>query len=349
MTDDGGSVVLYRTDDGAAEVALRAVGGTAWLAQGEMAALFATTPQNITLHIKAIYEEGELREAATCKDDLQVRLEGARQVARRMKLYNLDMILAVGYRIKSPRGTQFRQWATTTLREYLVKGFALNDERLKNPGAGGDTAWFDELLERIREIRASEKLFYQKVKDIYSKSTDHDPQSERAQLFFKTVQNKMLYAVTGMTAAEMVAARSDPDAPHMGLTTWKGAQVRKGDVVTAKNYLMQGELRALNRIVTMFLDMAEDTALQRQSMAMADWAARLDEFLRFAGRDVLDHAGRVSHDEAERLAHARYTTFDHARREAEGILAEQEAAREWVELRRLEVALTIRDTEKGGK
>lgn len=341
MTEpDTGTLVLYRTPDGLAEVGLRAVDGTAWLTQAEMATLFATTPQNITLHIKAIYFEGELTEAATCKEYLQVRAEGERQVERQLKHYNLDMILAVGYRVRSPRGVQFRQWATTTLREYLVKGFALNDERLKNPG---DTTWFDELLERIREIRASEKLFYQKVKDIYAQSVDYDPRAEGAQMFFKTVQNKMLYAVTGMTVAELVVVHSDPDAPHMGLATWKGAKVRKGDVVTAKNYLAHDELQALNRIVTMFLDMAEDTALQRQSMTMTDWAKRLDEFLRFAGRDVLEDAGSVSHEEAERLAHTRYANFDQARREADRSLAEQEAAQEWADLRRIETKLTSRD------
>jgi len=329
MTEN--SLIIYRTEDGLTEIQLRAIDGTVWLTQAEMAELFQTTPQNITLHIKSIYNEGELSPEATCKDHLQVRMEGNRRVERQLTHYNLDVILAVGYRIKSQRGTQFRQWATTTLREYLTKGFVMNDERLKNPGAGV-TDYFDELLERIREIRASEKLFYQKVKDVYSKSADYDPHSDQAQLFFKTVQNKMLYALTGHTAAELVKGRSNPALPNMGLTSWKtaksGGGVRKGDVVTAKNYLTQDELSNLNRIVTMFLDTAEDTAKRRQMMYMKDWEQRLDEFLRFNERPVLTHAGSVAHDHAEQIAHERYVAFDTRRREHEALEAEREAAEE---------------------
>jgi len=327
MTLNNGELILYTTEDGTAQIRFSASDGTVWATQAQIADLFQTTPQNITLHIKAIYAEGELAEEATCKEHLQVRTEGTRQVERSLKHYNLEMILSVGYRINSLRGTQFRQWATTTLREYLVKGFVMNDERLKEPG-GWD--YFDELLARIREIRASEKLFYQKVKDIYIKSVDYDARSDQAQLFFKTVQNKMLYAITGMTAAELVKNRSNVTLPNMGLTTWDGAKkgrgIRKSDVVTAKNYLKQDELDTLNRIVTMFLDLAEDTAIRRQSMHMKDWEVRLDEFLRFNERAVLTHAGSISHDRAEQIAHERYATFDANRREQEAILAEREAA-----------------------
>ena len=325
MSDN--ALIIYRTDDGLTEIQLKAIDGSVWLTQAEIADLFQTSPQNVTLHINNIYEEGEALPQATCKEYLQVRTEGQRQVERGLKHYNLDIILAIGYRIKSSRGTQFRQWATTALKEYLVKGFVMNDERLKNPGV---LDYFDELLERIREIRASEKLFYQKVKDIYGKSADYDPRSDQAQLFFKTVQNKMLYAVTGMTAAELVVNRSDDGKPNMGLTAWTGAKkghgVRKSDVVTAKNYLTADEIRSLDRIVTMFLDLAEDTAQRRKIMYMKDWEQRLDEFLRFNERDILKGAGSVSHDRAEHIAHQRYAAFDTLRTEQERILAEREAA-----------------------
>ncbi len=347
MTEN--SPIIYRTDDGRTEVQLNARDGTVWLTQAEMAELFQTSPQNITLHIKTIYNDGELSSEATCKDYLQVRTEGTRQVERQLKHYNLDVILAVGYRIESLRGTQFRQWATTTLREYLTKGFVMNDERLMNPGAGV-TDYFDELLERIREIRASEKLFYQKVKDVYSKSTDYNPQSEQAQTFFKTVQNKMLYAITGKTAAELVKSRSNPALPNMGLTNWKAAKsggvVRKGDVVTAKNYLVQDELTSLNRIVTMFLDTAEDTAIRRQAMYMKDWEQRLDEFLRFNERPILTGAGSVKHDHAEQIAHERYATFDLRRHQQEAVEAEREAAEEFKTLEHQVITSKKRKKEK---
>jgi hypothetical protein len=236
------------------------------------------------------------------------------------------MILAIGYRVRSPRGTQFRQWATTALKEYLVKGFVINDERLKEPG-GLD--YFDELLERIRDIRASEKRFYQKVRDVFAAtSVDYDGSSETAQLFFKTVQNKMVYAVTGHTAAEIIVARAKADEANMGLTSWKGSRVRKGDVTTAKNYLTQEEISELNRIVTMFLDFAEDQARRRKRMHMADWAAQTDRFLAFNERDVLTHAGRVSHQRMETIAHEVYTKFDAARGQREAIEADAEYVEE---------------------
>lgn len=320
-------LILYTTDDGLVELQLKALDGTVWLTQAEMADLFQTSPQNITLHIKAIYEEGELEIGATCKEYLQVRVEGNRKIERKLKHYNLDVILATGYRIKSHRGTQFRIWATNTLQEYLVKGFVMNDEHLKNPAANG---YFDELLERIREVRASEKLFYQKIKDIYIKSIDYDPKSDQAQLFFKTVQNKMLYAVTGYTAAELVRNRSNPVLPNMGLTSFKYNKVSKKDVITAKNYLAKNELAELNRIVTMFLDTAEDTARHGQVMYMKNWEQRLDEFLKFNRREILMHAGSISHRDAEQIAYDNYTIFDEARREQEEKDAEAEATKEFM-------------------
>jgi len=326
----GGELILYRTEDGRAAVQLRAEEGTVWLTQADIAALFGTTPQNITQHVKAVYAEGELTEVATCKELLQVRPEGGREVTRTLKHYSLEMILAIGYRVRSPRGTQFRQWATVHLREYLVKGFVLDDARLKEPG-GWD--YFDELLARIREIRASEKRFYQKIRDIYATASDYDKTSEAAQLFFKKVQNKMLWAVTGQTAPELIADRSDASAPNMGLTTWQGSRVRKQDVTVAKNYLSREEIEHLDRIVVMYLDYAEDQARRRRVMTMRDWEEKLDAFLQFNERDVLTHAGKLRADVAETLALERYEAFDTSRREMGRLAAERDdvAALEEVE------------------
>jgi hypothetical protein len=317
----GGELILYTAEDGSAAIQLRAEGGTVWLTQLEMATLFDTSKQNISLHIKNVLAEGELAEAATVKESLTVQTEGKRQVRRTNLLYNLDMILAVGYRVRSPRGTQFRQWATTHLREFLVKGFVLDDTRLKEPG-GWD--YFDELLARIRDIRASEKRFYQKIRDIYATAVDYDSKSEAAQLFFKKVQNKMLWAVTGQTAPELIAARADPALPNMGLTTWAGGRVRKQDVAVAKNYLSQGEIEALDRIVVMYLDYAEDQAQRRRTLTMRDWEDKLDAFLQFNEREVLTHAGKLRADVAEKLAMERYESFDAARREAARLAADVE-------------------------
>jgi hypothetical protein len=329
-----GELILYTAEDGSVAIQLRAEGGSVWLTQMEMAALFLTSKQNISLHIKNVLADGELTPEATVKESLTVQTEGARQVRRTNLLYNLEMILAVGYRVRSLRGTQFRQWATTHLREYLVKGFVLDDARLKEPG-GWD--YFDELLARIRAIRASEKRFYQKIRDIYATAVDYDKHSEQAQLFFKKVQNKMLWAVTGQTAAEIVAERSDPALPNMGLTTWQGGRVRKQDVTIAKNYLSHEEIESLDRIVVMYLDYAEDQAARRKTVTMQEWADKLDAFLSFNERDVLTHAGKLRADVAERLAQERYETFDAARREAARLAADAEdvAALEQVE-RKLE-------------
>ena len=325
-----GELILYRTEDGHAALQLRAVDGTVWLTQAEIAVLFDTTPQNITQHIRSIYEDREQSEAATCKELLQVRDEGGRAVQRTVKAYNLDAILAIAFRVRSPRGTQFRRWATTTLRDYLIKGFAIDDARMKEPG-GRD--YFDELLERIRDIRASEKRFYQKVRDVFKiSSVDYDPSEERAKTFFATIQNKLVFAVTKRTAAELVVERADPSQPNMALTSWTGSRVRKGDVTVSKNYLTAEEVAKLNRLTTMFLDFAELRAEQRQETRMADWITQTDNFLRFTEHSVLLHAGRVSHDDMERIAHQRFATFDAARRTAEAVAAAREADEDLAQL-----------------
>jgi hypothetical protein len=313
----GGELILYTAEDGSAAIQLRAEGGTVWLTQLEMASLFETSKQNVSLHIKNILAESELSPAVV-KEYLTTARDGKDY---KTKTYSLDMILAIGYRVRSPRGTQFRQWATTHLREYLVKGFVMDDARLKEPG-GWD--YFDELLARIRDIRASEKRFYQKIRDIYATAVDYDGRSEAAQLFFKKVQNKMLWAVTGHTAPELIAGRADPALPNMGLTSWAGGRVRKQDVTVAKNYLSQDEIEALDRIVVMYLDYAEDQAQRRKTLTMRDWEDKLDAFLQFNEREVLTHAGKLRADVAEKLAIERYESFDAARREAARLAADAE-------------------------
>lgn len=320
-----GEIILYQTQEGNTKVEVRIDEDTVWMTQASIADLYNTTPQNITIHLKNIYNEGELEESSTCKDYLQVQKEGEREVKRELRHYNLEAILAIGYRVRSVRGTQFRRWATERLKEYLVKGFVMNDERLKDPG-GWD--YFDELLERIRDIRASEKRFYQKVKDIYALSVDYDPKSDAARLFFKKVQNKMLWAVTGHTAAELIAARSDAAKPNMGLTTWKGSVVRKQDIDIAKNYLNEEEIAELNRIVTMYLDFAEDQAKRRKTMYMKDWEERLDAFLEFNERDVLEHAGSLSAKVAKQLAEEKYEVFNKNRKQLEAKKADEESLEE---------------------
>ncbi len=309
MTD----IVIYTTDDGQNRIDLRAEGGTVWLTQVEIADLFATTKQNVSLHIKNILEDEELSEGATVKESLTVQTEGARNVERQRLVYNLDMILAVGYRIRTPRGAQFRRWATSVLQEYLVKGFAMDDARLKQP----DYDYFDELLERIRDIRASEARFYKKVRDLISLSEDYDASSRAAHVFFATIQNKMLHAVSSYTAAELIVARSDASEPNMGLTSWAGNRVRKKDVVTAKNYLGDAEISELNLIVTMFLDTADLRARRRQTMRLADWDGVLDGFLKSNELPLLTGAGSRAHKQAVRIAEETYTEFDDARKIAE--------------------------------
>jgi len=319
-----GEIILYRNPDGLAEVQLHAMDGTVWLSQAEIAELFHVTPQNVTLHVRAIYGSGELEEKRTCKEHLQVRPEGARTVQRAVRVYSLEMILAIGYRVRSPRGVQFRQWATTALREYLVKGFVLNDGRLKEPG-GWD--YFDELLARIRDIRASEQRFYQKVRALFALSVDYRDDERAAQDFFAEVQNKMLHAVTRRTAAELIVERANPTKPNMNLTTWRGDRVRKQDVIVAKNYLAQDEITSLNRFVTMFLDYAEDRVEQRRQLSLADWRANVDRFLTFNERPILPGKGRVSHETMVTIAHDRYEAFDAHRRTAEAAAADADDMR----------------------
>jgi hypothetical protein len=307
---DIGGILLYQTEDGRTRIECRFAGETLWLSQSQMAALFQTTPQNITLHLKAIYREGELTQEATCKDYLQVREEGARTIRRKLLHYNLDAVLAVGYRVRSHRGTQFRRWATDRLREYLVKGFAMDDERLKNPPGRGQVNYFDELLARVRDIRSSERVFWRKVLDLYATSIDYAPSSDLSQQFFATVQNKMHWAAHGHTAAELVVQRADAAQPFMGLrTTRPGGVVRREDVSIAKNYLDAEELEALNRIVSAYLEFAEVQALSRRPMTMRDWIGKLDDFLKLTERALLDHAGKVSAETARLRAEAEYDRY----------------------------------------
>lgn len=318
-------LILYTSDDGKTRMNLRVEGQTIWLTQAEIAELFQTTPQNITTHIRSIYDEGELNEAATCKESLQVRSEGDRQVERSLKFYNLDLILAIGFRVRSPRGTQFRQWATTNLREYLVKGFVLDDERLKNAGRWD---YFDELLARIRDIRASEKRFYQKVRDLFALSSDYKVREQDTQLFFAEVQNKLLFATTGHTAAEIIVARADPSRPNMNLTTWDGKRVRKHDVIVAKNYLTADEIDTLNRLVVIFLDQAELRVKDRKDLTLDFWRDSVDKMLAFNDRAVLKGSGKVSHEDMKEIAYERYDAFDTSRRAAEAIEADAEDLRQ---------------------
>ncbi|MBI2399180.1 MAG: virulence RhuM family protein [Xanthomonadales bacterium] len=306
-------IILYQTEDGRTRVQCRFEDETLWLTQVQIAELFQTSVPNINLHLKAIYAEGELAAEATIKSHLMVRLEGARQVSRPVLHYSLPVILAVGFRVRSHRGTQFRQWATARLGEYLVKGFTMDDERLKNPPGKGHKDYFDELLERIRDIRSSERRFYQKVLDIYATSVDYTPDAEQSQRFFATVQNKMHWATHGHTAAEVIVERVDAAKPFMGLqSTRPGGVVRRDDVGIAKNYLTEDELQVLNRIVNLYIEYAELQALERKAMTMQDWITKLDEFLKISGRQLLDHAGKISAESARakaELEYARYRTL----------------------------------------
>lgn len=324
-----GEIVLYQTEDGRTRIDVRMDGETVWLTQAQLAELFQTTKQNISLHVRNLFEERELRQTATVKDFLTVQREGGRSVERRIEHYNLDVIISVGYRVKSHRGTQFRIWATQRLREYIIKGFTLDDERLKQAGGGN---YFDELLARIRDIRSSEKLFYRKVLDIYALSVDYDPTAEQSQKFFATVQNKIHWAAHGHTAAEIVHARADARKPNMGLTTWKGAKVRREDAAIAKNYLTAAEIEALNLIVSLYLDFAELQARSRKPMYMADWIEKLDGFLRLSERSILDHAGRVSADAAKTKAETEFEKFDEHRRRLEDSQGAEELAKQVKEL-----------------
>lgn len=308
-----GKILIYQNEVGDTKLDVYFGENDIWLTQKNLARLYQTTPQNITMHIKNVYADGELMENATCKEFLQVQNEGGRAIERKVKHYNFQMVLAIGYRVRSNVGIHFRNWASNVLTEYSKKGFAMNDERLKNPQAFGFD-YFDELLERIRDIRASEKRFYEKVKEIYATSVDYNPKIEDAMRFFANVQNKMHYSVHGHTAAELIASRADASRSNMGLTSFKGAVVRKSDVAIAKNYLSQDEIMELNRIVTMYLDYAEDQAKRHISMHMADWEGKLNAFLQFTGREVLENYGTVSAEIAKHLAEEQYEKFNAQRK-----------------------------------
>ena len=307
-----GRILIYQNENGDTKIDVFFGDDVIWVSQKNLAKLYQTSSQNITMHIKNIYSDGELMENATCKEFLQVQNEGRRQIERLIKHYNFPMVLAIGYRIRSNVGIHFRNWASKVLTEYSKKGFAMNDERLKNPQPFGED-YFDELLERIRDIRSSEKRFYQKILDIYKTSVDYDSNLPSTQLFFKTVQNKMHYSIHGHTAAALIATRANASKPNMGLTTFKGAKVRKGDI-DIKNYLNEDEISGLNRIVSMYLDYVEDQAKQHIQMHMADWETKLDAFLKFTGREVLQNAGKVSAEVAKRLAEQQYELFDSHRK-----------------------------------
>lgn len=315
---ENSELILYHSSDGKTELQLRTEDGSVWLTQFEIAELFSSTKQNISLHINNILKEGELPEDSVVKESLTTAADGKKY---RTKLFNLHMVLAIGYRVRSPRGTEFRQWATRHLAEYLQKGFLMDDERLKNPG-GWD--YFDELLERIREIRASEKRFYQKVRDLFALSEDYTDNLKAANLFFAEVQNKLLYAVTHHTAAELVADRADPDSPNMALLSWSGPRVRKQDVVVAKNYLSGDEIDTLNRLVVIFLEQAELRVKEHKQLTLDYWRGNVDRMLEFNEKLVLQDKGSVSHEKMTQIAHSRYERFDAARRLAEARQADKD-------------------------
>ncbi len=298
-----GEFIFYQTEDGKTKLEVRMQDETVWLSQKQLADLFQTTVPNINMHIKNIFDEGELVEASVIQDFLITAADGKNY---RTKFYNLDLIISVGYRIKSHVATHFRQWATQRLKEYIIKGFTMDDQRLKQAGGGN---YFDELLARIRDIRSSEKVFWRKVLDIYATSIDYDPNTDRSRQFFAAIQNKMHWAAHGRTVAEIIHHRADASKPNMGMTTWDGDMPRKADSEVAKNYLDKQEIDLLNRIVAMYLDFAELQALSRKPMYMADWIAKLDDFLKLSDLEILTHSGSVRHEEALKKAHAEYEKY----------------------------------------
>ena len=306
-----GEFVMFASADGKVRIECRFEGDTLWLPQAAMAELYQVTPQAITQHIRAVYEEGELEPNRTCKDYLQVQTEGSRQVKRQVHHYSLPLILAVGYRVRSVRGTQFRQWATRALEEFIVKGFVMDDERLKNPPVGSSVVpdYFGDMLERIRDIRSSERRMYLRVREIFALAADYEPSFKETTQFFQVIQNKLHYACSGKTAAELIYSRADAEQAHMGLTSYKGTEVRKADVTIAKNYLSQTEIEELNRIVSMWLDFAEDQALRRKAIFLRDWQDKLDQFLQFNDRDVLSGSGKISKQQADNKAHHEFDRY----------------------------------------
>ena len=304
--NNAGKIIIYQTEDGLTKIDVKVENDTVWLSLDQMAELFQRNKSTISRHIKSVFEEGELSQESTVAFFATVQQEGVRQVERNIAYYNLGMIISIGYRVKSYRGVQFRIWATQVLKEYLIKGFALNDELLKNAGGGN---YFDELLSRIRDIRSSEKIFYRKVLEIYALSIDYDPRTEVTKQFFATVQNKMHYSVHGHTAAEVIYNRADAEKDFMGLSTWTGMLPKKTDAEYAKNYLTEEELDILNRIVNLFLDFAELQAKSHTPMYMKDWVQKLDDFLKLSGKELLNHAGTISAEVAKLKANAEYDKF----------------------------------------
>ena len=303
---DKGQFLLYQTPDGDSQIEVKLQDDTVWLSLDQMAELFQRNKSTISRHIKNVLEDGELQEEATIANFATVQNEGTRKVERVIAYYNLDMIISIGYRVHSYRGVQFRIWATKVLKEYIVKGFAMNDDLLKRAGGGN---YFDELLARIRDIRSSEKMFYRKVLEIYALSIDYDPRVEMTQKFFKTVQNKMHYSIHGHTAAEIIYERADAEKDFMGLTTWSGAMPTKPEAEIAKNYLTHEEIKSLNRIVSLYLDFAEMQAEEHRPMYMKDWINILDDFLRISRKDILTHAGKISAKLAKEKANQEYDKF----------------------------------------
>ncbi len=328
--ESGGEFLLYQSENGQVKLEVRLQNETVWLTQQMISELFRTTIPNISMHIRNIYAEGELTPKATIKKFLTVRQEGSRAVRRELDYYNLDMIISVGYRVKSLIATRFRIWATQRLKEYIVKGFVMDDERLKNPPVKGSVVpdYFDEMLARIRDIRASERRMYLRVKEIFAMAGDYDPSWSETTKFFSIIQNKLHFSATGMTAAELIQSRANHLLPNMGLTSWKVGEVRKTDVTTGKNYLNEEEIDDLNRIVVMWLDFAEDQAKRRKQVFMKDWEQKLDEFLRFNDRKVLPNAGKVSKQAAEVHAKAEYERFEIRRRAYKESVGEAETIKQ---------------------
>ncbi len=317
MSDTESNIIIYNTIDGKASVALYAKDGKIWLNQKQMAELFATSVANINMHISNILEEGELDKSSVIKDYLITAADGKKY---NVTFYSLEMIISIGYRVRGKRGTQFRQWATRHLSEYLVKGFTMDDERLKNPK--GQPDYFDELLERIRDIRASEKRFYQKIRDLFALSSDYEAREKATQMFFAETQNKLLYAVTHQTAAEIVTSRADAEKPNMGLTSWKGSVVRKQDIIIAKNYLNENEIDILNRLTTLFLESAELRVKERKDLTLDFWRSNVDGLLSYHGKDVLQGKGTVSNSEMEEMVMEIYERFDARRKKADALQAD---------------------------
>lgn len=333
------NLLIYHTDDGKSAVSLYARDGNVWMNQSQLAELFATSVPNISIHISKILKEKELDKNSVVKDYLTTAADG-KQYSR--TFYALDMILAIGFRVRSPRGTEFRKWANTHLKQYLVKGFVMDDERLKNPDGRAD--YFDELLARIRDIRASELRFYQKVRDLLALSSDYDPSDKATQMFFAETQNKLLYAVTGNTAAEIVVNRADANAPNMNLQSWKGRIVRKGDIPIAKNYLNADEVDSLNRLTVIFLETAELRVKERKDLTLPFWRDNVDKLLTFNDKPILASQGRISHAQMEQQVNALYEQFDARRRAEQAIAAD---AQDLEELN--EVSKAVTQKKRGGK